>query len=76
VLPASYGAHPASYTMAMGGGGAFLGGKVQLGRDVDCSAPCRAEVKRERGYTSSPTKCLSWHVVGQLYFTYTVEYAE
>jgi hypothetical protein len=45
------------------------GGKVQPGCDADHSPPSSAEVKKERCYTSSPHKRLSWHVAGQLYFT-------
>jgi hypothetical protein len=41
---------------------------MQLERDADQSPPSRAKVKKERGYTSSPPKRISWRVVGQLYF--------
>jgi hypothetical protein len=51
-----------------GGGGSFPLGKVLRGRDADYSAPSSAEVKKERGYTSSPPKRLSWRVAGELYF--------
>jgi hypothetical protein len=62
-------AHPASCTV--GTGGSFPGGKVWPGHDADHSSPSSAKVKKERGYTSSPSKCPSWRIVGELYFYFT-----
>jgi hypothetical protein len=56
--PAGCGAHPASYTVG-------TGGKVRPGRDADHSPLSSVEVKKERGYTSSPLKRLSWRTAGQ-----------
>jgi hypothetical protein len=62
---AGCGAHPASY--AMGAGSCFLWYKVQVWHDADHSLPSSAKIKKERGFTSSHPKNLSWHAAGQLY---------
>jgi hypothetical protein len=49
--PAGSRAHPAS--RKMGTGTSFPGNKVRPGRDADHSPPSSAEIKKERGYTSS-----------------------
>jgi hypothetical protein len=38
--------------------------------DANNSHLSGAEVKKERDYTFSPPKQLSWRVAGQVYFTY------
>jgi hypothetical protein len=52
----------------MGAGGSLPGGKARPGRDADHSPPSSAEVKTERGYTSSPPKRHSWRAAGEFYF--------
>jgi hypothetical protein len=63
------GAHPASCTM--GTGGSFPGGEVRPGRDADHSPRSSAEVKKESGCTSYPSKRLLWRVEDQFHFTFT-----
>jgi hypothetical protein len=50
----------------MGTGGSRPAGNMRPGRDADHSPPSSAEVKKERGYTSSPPKLTSWLVAGLL----------
>jgi hypothetical protein len=64
------GVHPASYPV--GTGGPFPGGKAWPGCDADHSLPSSAEVMKELEiYILSP-KAAPWHVVGLLYFTYSI----
>jgi hypothetical protein len=45
------------------------GGEVRPGRDADHSPSSSAEVKKERGYTSSHPKRLPWRILGKIYFS-------
>jgi hypothetical protein len=40
---------------------------IKCRRDAYHSPPYSAEVKKERGYSSSPPKRLSWRIAGQLF---------